>query len=266
MPLPAPDHDPLLSAVRPSAVREAVIIAAGYGSRLQSLSSSKPLTQICGMALIEIGVRQLALAGVTRVIVVIGHEANQLTAALPAIAARTGITIDTAPVDDWSRPNGWSVLTGASKASGDYLLVMADHILSAAILTRLIEGHRADMGVALATDSRLDSPLIDPLDATYVRHDRAGRITAIGKHLTEPDAVDCGAFYATPALADAITAAIAAGRPGSLSDGMQYLADQGRAFALDIGDAWWIDVDDPTAYERASRDLPVELPHLMAMT
>ncbi|RZI39150.1 nucleotidyl transferase, partial [Herbaspirillum sp. HC18] len=33
---------------------DAVIIAAGYGSRLASLSPSKPLTPVCGVPLIEI--------------------------------------------------------------------------------------------------------------------------------------------------------------------------------------------------------------------
>ena len=41
---------------------DAVIIAAGYGSRLASLSPSKPLTPVAGIPLIEIGVRQCKAA------------------------------------------------------------------------------------------------------------------------------------------------------------------------------------------------------------
>ena len=41
---------------------DALIIAAGYGSRLAELSPSKPLTPVCGVPLIEIGVRQAMLA------------------------------------------------------------------------------------------------------------------------------------------------------------------------------------------------------------
>jgi len=36
-----------------------------------------------------------------------------------------------------------------------------------------------------------------------------------------------------------------------LSDGMQILADCGRAATMDIEDAWWLDVDDPRAHALA---------------
>ena len=49
---------------------DALIIAAGFGSRLASLSPSKPLTPIAGVPLIELGVRQAKAAGAERVVVV----------------------------------------------------------------------------------------------------------------------------------------------------------------------------------------------------
>jgi choline kinase len=117
----------------------------------------------------------------------------------------------------------------------------------------------ADRGVTLAIDRRVTSPLIDPDDATWVATDARGRIRAIGKTIAEYDAVDCGAFLATPELAAAIAEAVAAGKSGSLSDGMQRLADQGRAATLDIGEAWWLDVDDPRAHALAEAEAPVQL-------
>ena len=56
--------------------------------------------------------------------------------------------------------------------------------------------------------------------------------------------------------------AIADGRPGSLSDGMQRLADQGRAATMDIGESWWIDVDDPRAFALAQAEVRTRLPRL----
>ena len=53
---------------------DALIIAAGYGSRLRDLSESKPLTPVAGKPLIELGVRQAMTAGVERVVVVTGHD------------------------------------------------------------------------------------------------------------------------------------------------------------------------------------------------
>lgn len=118
--------------------------------------------------------------------------------------------------------------------------------------------------MTLAVDYRCDNPLVDPDDATWVKLDERGFIRAIGKTIPEYDAVDCGAFLATPELADAIRAAIAEGKAGSLSEGMQRLADAGRAATLDIGTAWWLDVDDPRAHELAEAQARANCPRSTA--
>lgn len=238
---------------------DALIIAAGFGSRLRDISDSKPMTPIAGIPLLELGVRQAKAAGAQRVVVVTGHEAERLEAALPALAERAGITVVAQRVEDWSKPNGWSVIAGADVIAGNYLLMMSDHIFSGSILTRLAQQGGADRGVTLAVDFRCDDPQIDPDDATWVKLDQAGFIEAIGKTIARYDAVDCGAFLCTPELAEAIRAAIAEGKAGSLSEGMQKLADAGRAATMDIGSAWWLDVDDPRAFDLAEAQAPAEL-------
>ena len=244
---------------------DALIIAAGFGSRLAEISPSKPLTPIKGVPLIELGAQQARAAGAQRIVVVTGHEAERLEAFLPGLAARIGIPIIAERLSDWSRPNGWSVMAGAARIDGDYLLMMADHILAAPVLAGLAGAGGPGRGVTLAIDRRITSPLIDPDDATWVQAGPDGRIRAIGKTIAHYDAVDCGAFLATPELAAAIGEAIAAGKSGSLSDGMQRLADQGRAFTHDVGDgpgAWWMDVDDPRAHELAEQEAPRYLPEI----
>lgn len=242
---------------------DAVIIAAGYGSRLRDLSDSKPLTPVAGVPLIELGVRQARAAGVERVTVVTGHAADRVEAFLADLARRTGIEILTERVLDWSKPNGFSVVAGASRVAeaggGDFLLMMADHIFSAEILSRLAGQGAPDRGVTLAIDRRLDNPLVDPDDATWVETGERGFIRAIGKTIPRYDAVDCGAFLATPELPEAIAEAIAAGASGSLSDGMQRLADRGRAATMDIDAAWWMDVDDARAHALAEVQAPTQL-------
>lgn len=242
---------------------DALIIAAGFGSRLRELGDSKPLTPICGVPLIELGVRQAMAAGVRRVVVATGHEAERLEAFLAGLAERSGVEIVPARVDDWSKPNGFSVMAGARRISGDYLLLMSDHIFVAAILRRLAMQGGSDRGVTLAIDRRVESELVDPDDATWVQTGADGFIRAIGKTIAPYDAVDCGAFLATPELAEAIAGAIADGKSGSLSDGMQRLADAGRAATMDIGndplEAWWLDVDDPRAHALAEAEAPVRL-------
>lgn len=242
---------------------DAVIIAAGYGSRLRDLSESKPLTPVAGIPLIELGVLQARAAGVGRVTVVTGHEADRVEAFLEGLSRRSGVEVHAERVDDWSQPNGFSVIAGATRVARmggtDFLLMMADHIFSADILTRLARAGAPDRGVTLAIDRQTVSPLIDPDDATWVETDASGRIRAIGKHLITFDAVDCGAFLATPELPEAIAEAIAAGKSGSLSDGMQRLADQGRAATMEIAGAWWLDVDDARAHAIAEVQAPEHL-------
>ena len=238
---------------------DALIIAAGYGSRLADLSPSKPLTPVAGVPLIEIGVRQAMIAGVTRVVVVTGHRAEMVEAFLADLSQRLAVEIVPVRLADWSTPNGHSVMAGATRCEGNYLLMMADHMFEAEILASLLAQDAPDRGVTLAIDRRLDNPLVDPDDATWVRLDERGFITAIGKTIEPYDAVDCGAFLATPELATAIREAIAAGKAGSLSDGMQVLADRGRAATMDIDDAWWMDVDDPRAHALAEELAPGHL-------
>jgi len=238
---------------------DALIIAAGYGSRLQELSASKPLTMVAGIRLIELGIRQAVAAGITRVVVVTGHMADELEAFLADLSQRSGIEIAPVRLTDWSTPNGFSVMAGAQACHGDYLLMMADHMFEVEILRRLIAQGSPERGVTLAIDRDITSPLVDPDDATWVKLDEAGRIQAIGKTIPDYDAVDCGAFLATPELAAAIEAAIGAGRPGSLSDGMQRLADAGRAQTMDVAGLWWMDVDDPRAHALATVEAPVRL-------
>ncbi len=164
---------------------DALIIAAGYGSRLREISDAKPLTPVAGVPLLELGVRQAVSAGISRVVVVTGHQAIEIEKFLPSLSARVGIPVVSERVLHWSTPNGHSVIAGAAKISGDYLLMMADHIFEVSILTRLVREGTKSRGVTLAIDRRTDSPLIDPEDATWVRTDRDGRIDAIGKSIEQ---------------------------------------------------------------------------------
>lgn len=241
---------------------DALILAAGLGSRLRAAEPCKPLALLHGIPLLELAVRQLAAAGTTRAVVATGHRAELVEAALPAISRRAGIPVTPQRVDDCRKPNGHSVIAGSRDFGSDFLLVMADHVFSRHLLAILVEGEPAGDGAVLAIDRRVTSSLLDPEDATWVKLGAGTEIARIGKHLDRYDAVDCGAFRASPALPEAIAEAIRAGRPGSLSDGMQRLADAGRARTVDIGDAWWIDIDDVRALEIAQQQVGEHLPEV----
>ena len=223
---------------------DCLIIAAGYGSRLRAVSPSKPLTPVAGVPLIERVIRAAAEGGATRFVVATGHEAARLEAFLATLP----FPIEPVRVADWSLPNGHSVLAGAARISGDYVLTMSDHLFDPAIVAALRAAPPA--ALTLAVDRDLANPLLDMDDATKVATGEDGAIVRIGKTLDSFHAVDTGLFRATPALAGAIAAG-----GGSLSDGVQRLADEGTAMALDVTGRFWLDVDDPAALAKAEARL-----------
>jgi choline kinase len=232
-----------------------LILAAGFGSRLRGASDSKPLTPVGGTPLIEHVIARAAAAGATGFVVVTGHEAQRLEAFLGALGERLALPIECVRLDDWSRPNGYSVLAGSQAIAGNDLLLMSDHLFDPGIARGLMEHAPAGAAVTLAVDRDLAGPYLDLDDATKVEIAQDGRIVRIGKTLDRFGAIDTGLFLATPALAQAIAAAIADGGSGSLSEGVQRLADAGRAATMDIGAARWIDVDDPRMLALAERFL-----------
>jgi 1L-myo-inositol 1-phosphate cytidylyltransferase len=226
-----------------------LIIAAGHGSRLRGISPSKPLTPVAGTPLIARVARAALDGGATAFTVVTGHEAERLETFLVGLSFALGVLIQTVRLENWDRPNGHSVLAGAAAIEGGYLLAMSDHLFDPSIVRLLVGAPPADLTLAVDTD--LASPLLDLDDATKVALGEDGRIRRIGKTLERFDAIDTGLFRATPALANAIRQSIGAGGGGSLSEGVQRLADRGRAATVEIGGALWLDVDDPAALARA---------------
>lgn len=229
---------------------DCLILAAGHGSRLREVSDSKPLTPVAGVPLIEHVVRAALAAGATRFVVVTGHEAERVEAFLAGLAERAGVIIEPVRLDDWDKPNGHSVLAGSQRIDGPYLLLMSDHLFDPALARRLIESRPADAALTLAVDRDWRRASLDLDDATKVASE-GDRIARIGKTLDAFDAVDTGVFVAAPALAVAITTAIDAGEAGSLSQGVQRLADHGLAAVVDVTGLMWLDVDDPVALAKA---------------
>lgn len=236
-----------------------LIIAAGMGSRLRSMAPSKPLAELAGIPLLEHVARAARAAGATSFVVVTGYEAEAIECFLPRLAETVGVPVSPVRNSDWARPNGLSVLAAAAELDRPFILLMSDHLFDPAILRTLIEVRRDDAALTLAVDRDVESPILDLDDATKVAVDSTGRIVRIGKSLADYDAVDTGIFIATPALLKAIRESVDAGGAGSLSEGVQRLADQGRAFAVPIDGRWWIDVDDEAAHRRAESTLPAAL-------
>lgn len=228
---------------------QAIVLAAGMGTRLRSVSSSKPLTPVGGHVLLHRILDNLGKAGVTRPLVVTGYEGERVAAAARAAGA------DAVHNPGWDAPNGVSVLAAADLLEDRALLVMGDHLATPALYAAVARASLADAGLVLGVDRRLGHPWVDEEDVTRVSTrplsgGLAGgldRIVAIGKTIASYDAYDCGVFLITRELMSALASIE---RPG-LSDGVRALAGQGRAAVTDVSAHDWIDIDDPRALAAA---------------
>ncbi|HEX4736498.1 MAG TPA: NTP transferase domain-containing protein [Allosphingosinicella sp.] len=238
---------------------QCLIIAAGQGTRLRSLAPSKPLAEVNGVPLLGHIVRAAKAGGASSFLVVTGYEAEAIEEYLPHLSRAAGAPIEPVRNPDWLRPNGLSVLAAAPHLADEFLLLMADHLFDPEIVGGLLAGRRPDAALTLAADYHHENPELDLDDATKLLVGEDGRIDRIGKTIEDYNAIDTGIFHATTGLIDALRRSLDGGGSGSLSEGVQRLAADGSAFAHDIGDGWWIDVDDEPAFRRAERSLPPQL-------
>ncbi|MEM8606185.1 MAG: NTP transferase domain-containing protein [Myxococcota bacterium] len=236
-----------------SPVTRAVILAAGFGSRLDDgRPVPKPLREVSGVPLIVRILRALAKGGVREVGVVIGHLGEALEAALRSESLDARLTF--LPNDEYEKPNGTSLLKARSFITGPTLLLMSDHLWAPGVLSAVATYPVTERESVLGIDRRIDA-CFDLDDATKVVTDE-DRIVEIGKTLDRYDALDTGMFLVTPALIEALDR-VNGSEGCSLSEGVAILAADGRMRAADVGNATWIDVDTPEAHAEAERLLSV---------
>lgn len=239
---------------------KALVIAAGEGRRFQErgYKGPKPLYPLLGLSLLERTLLTLRAVGIRDIVLVIGYRGEEIKSYLGS-GKKLGIRIEYVINDSWELGNGSSVLAArqALKGESSFLLTMADHVFSPDVFKSLLAVRPHDREIYVGADFKLDR-VFDLQEATKIAI-ADGKIKAIGKELQEFQAVDCGAFHATPALFEALAEAQAHGEY-TLSEGIAVLASQGCALVCDIGEAWWIDVDHPGDAEVARKLLLSHLP------
>lgn len=242
----------------PPGPTHAVVLAAGDGDRFRSThaGSHKLLHAFRGRPLLLRTLEAARDAGIERVTMVVGYEADRVRAAVDEWAP-AGLAISYVLNADWHLENGVSVLAARELAAGERIaLLMGDHVFDPAVLRNLRAFPLAADESALAVDSRPAPPAV-AAEATKVRLDGT-RIVGIGKDLVLYDALDTGMFVCAPNLFDALDAARAAGDT-TLSGGIRELAARGLMRAFDIGSAAWRDIDTAGDFEDADHVMSVPL-------
>ena len=225
---------------------------AGAGSRLRgsARAMAKPLIPIRGRPLISYALDSFEKAGVERIFAVVGPNGDELAAAVVPLLPN-GMQFQPISNRNWDKQNGVSLLTAAGLVRAPFFLAMGDHLFEASILRKLV----ADADPAhlfLAVDRKI-AAIFDLDDAMKVRTE-GKRIVAIGKKLADYNSIDTGLFICPENIFDYLRRALK-GDDCSLADGVRLMADEGNALAVDIGDAWWQDIDTPEMLARAEEEV-----------
>ena len=238
-----------------TAISEAVILMAGEGSRLRGSDNTflKPFVPLLGRPLICYALDALIRAGIKTVNFVVGYQSGrmieQVNQFLPSDLSASFIENG-----DWQKRNGISLLAAAGHVSKPFLLTMSDHLFDDAVVDRLLDASEPGF-LNIAVDRKLDS-IFDLEDAMKVQT-CGDRITNIGKNLSHYDGIDTGLFVCPVEIFDYLERAKSANRRNdcSLADAVQLMADDKNVRAIDIGDAWWQDVDTPQMLKYAEKQL-----------
>ncbi len=241
-----------------SAVNECLILAAGNGSRIASLSGTapKPLVPLLGAPLLEHILLSSHAAGIKKFVIVLGYRADAIRRWL-ADQCFGDFAVTLVENPDYHKANGVSALAAKSSLRNPFLLLMADHIFEPQTARTLLQQRLAEDEVILGVDHNIHR-IFDLDDATKVQL-QGNDIVDIGKDLSRFDALDTGMFLCTPGLFERLESAKTNGNC-SLSDGMRQLALERKFKSFDVGDGHWQDVDTPEAFTYAEsifeRDFP----------
>jgi choline kinase len=219
-------------------VRTAVVLAAGRGDRLRARTngSAKCLVRVAGRPIIDYVLSSLRQAGMTDVLMVVGHHAGQVQAHV-CDGARYGQRVTYAVNEHYTRGNASSLLVALRHLRPEpFVLVMSDHIASPKLLVAL--AGRTTAPNAIAVDRSQHTP--ERIDEATKVAIAGERVAGLGKQLERWDAIDTGFSRWAPES----FAAFAAGAEDELAAMMTRLASNGtRVAPCDVSGHLWLDID-----------------------
>ncbi len=234
-------------------IKQAVILAAGNGSRIQRFEGDipKPLRKVCGLTLIKRSILNAKLAGISEIIIVVGYKGDEIIASLTHDHT-IGVKLQFVTNSEWQKSNGVSLLKVKPYVRGDFLLMMADHIFDRRAIEKMI-AFPSHTEVTLGIDRNLKE-IFDQDDATKVRVE-SEKIIEIGKEIKNFNAFDTGLFVCSRSLLDCLEKIYHQKNDASLTEGVRDLAASGNVNVCDISGYFWQDVDTKEALYHAENFL-----------
>jgi choline kinase len=232
--------------VEPGGGTEAVILAAGRGSRLAAFTADRPkcLVEVGGAPLIEHQLQMLGMAGIRRVSVVAGYRAEDVAR---AVRGRARVVRN----DAWNDTNSlYSLSLCRGHVAGPLLVMNCDVLIHPLALQRLLDVP----GSAFLYDSTSG----DAEEHMKVELSAQGCLAAMSKALpaerTHGENVGVLRFEeaGAAALFRAAEALVAAGhRNAWMASAVERVARALPLRGVDIADLPWIEIDFPDDLERA---------------
>lgn len=233
---------------------QAVILAAGFGSRLRPLTDDRPkaLVPIDGHPLLERALDALAEAGVKSVVVVTGYRQERVRELL---AWYSGLDVTTVENPDYATTNTLaSLLHAAPLLDDDFLLLDGDLVFEPAVLRPLVEA-RGEPVTRIAIDRSR------PLDDDAVKVSVAdGRVTAVAK-VVAPGAIPIAESIGMARIDWGMAPALFAVGRTLLEKGVRQayyeaaferlIADGLRFETADVTGLRWVEIDDHDDLQRA---------------
>ena len=237
-----------------------LVLAAGAGRRLRPDTDHLPKTllPVAGEAtILDLALRNLAAAGLTDVVVVVGYEAGTIADRATELERRHGVALELVHNDraeEWN--NAYSLWLAREHFGRGVLMVNGDTVHPASVEQKVLAARRPDLAADLILAVDTVKKVAD--EEMKVVTDERGLLARITKQM---DPADAHGEYIGVSLIEAKAANALAGaleatwrRDPSLyyEDGYQELADRGGAVALEpIGDVEWVEVDDHRDLRRA---------------
>lgn len=156
-----------------AAPTQAVILAAGLGSRLRplTLDRPKPLVEVHGTPILHNALRHLAAVGIKRAAIVVGYQKEAIKHSCGA--AFSGVDITYIESDAFDRTGSAYSLWLARECllENDALLLEGDVFFSQSILSRLLDSTHSDVAAV--------APFTDAMSGSAVTLSQTGQVRQI---------------------------------------------------------------------------------------